>query len=345
MQQQLLSSSRRGGGFLPVLLLLLGSSALPGEVVAAEGEYELLGAISSSWAAKEGALAKAEEAEDRDYWTSAWANLESELRGLAQVAASARPAALGSAPAGFWDKGGTAAFSGSLVSGSSSDSSWVGAQIGVLQGLYDEGKKKIAELNQHERLSKQTFATHEQEHADRLTALKALNHSHAGAAVRERENSEASFLFNYWSRVRKRSRKQYRNMLRIEHGTMQMEKNLIDQYQKAQGAAAAQPGPGPGPVGVAALVQEHKRGGGGGGGGAGDSGSGAGDSGLSQAATAAAGKVAEFCANSLEEVRAAQNVLRNWHDDFERSLDNGQAPFARATDQFMGVRGAARSGR
>lgn len=133
--------------------------------------------------------------------------------------------------------------------------------LGMLKGLYEQGRERIGELNKREKEQKGKWEKHVAEHKHRLEEIERkfgnhssnssngtlkhhVNESHIKGAEREvfrvNETKEADRMFSYWERCHNRQHKQYHNMLKIQHITMQREKQMIDMYEKVLNGTAAE---------------------------------------------------------------------------------------------------------
>merc|ERR1719169_273721 len=88
-------------------------------------------------------------------------------------------------------------------------------------------------MNKRETESKKKFAEKEIDHKAKLARIEArfANHTLSGE-FRVNETKEENRMWTYWSHVRERQHKQYHNMLKIQHATMEKEKTMIDMYEK-----------------------------------------------------------------------------------------------------------------
>merc|ERR1719240_2569850 len=84
--------------------------------------------------------------------------------------------------------------------------------LSMLKGLYESARERIGEINKREKKSK-----------ERPDLLKNAT-------------AEEDRLYRYWPRCREREHKQYHNMLKLQHATMQREKQMIDLYEKTLAA-------------------------------------------------------------------------------------------------------------
>lgn len=105
--------------------------------------------------------------------------------------------------------------------------------LAMLEALYDQTKERIAALNAHEEESKSFFAEKVAEHKARVEEIEA---KFANGTISEEFKANATKnearVFNYWKGVRDRQSHQYHNALRVQHGTMQRVKKMIDMYKE-----------------------------------------------------------------------------------------------------------------
>jgi hypothetical protein len=136
----------------------------------------------------------------------------------------------------------------------------------MLDGFYEESKKRIVELNQHEALSKKRYAEHQKEDQDRTAAIQSEfqghGRQHMSAALQANDTAlknhledEENFFMKYWGRVRARNHKQYHICLKIQHDLMSRLKSMREAYQQAENTkpdVAVQP-----EVAAASLIQQQ----------------------------------------------------------------------------------------
>jgi hypothetical protein len=112
----------------------------------------------------------------------------------------------------------------------------------MLDGLYEQSKKRIVELNKKEDKSKLAYKGRESEHESRLAQIESefKQHDQVPEAMRASDLQEESHLLDeenffqaYWKRVRERNHKQYHTFLRIQHGMMDRAKQMKDMYEQA----------------------------------------------------------------------------------------------------------------
>jgi len=227
------------------LLVLLGS--LAGHSAAARlsrsGGAEARAAaseLSGEWSA-----CRRAEAEDRSFWGAQWASQEEELLQVQAAAAAMRRSAADAPPNVSAPRPANASRPPSARKHSPSPLAGLNISLNpktpadllptlaMLKALYAEGKERIAKLNEREKLSKQQFESKEVEHKARLAKIEGKVTEHKlSAAFAANETHDENRLWSYWQRVRERQHRQFHTSLKIQHGTMEREKQMIDMYEK-----------------------------------------------------------------------------------------------------------------
>lgn len=111
--------------------------------------------------------------------------------------------------------------------------------LAMLKALYEDGKERIAELNAREKQSKQRFDAKQAEHVARLKTIDERFKNHTlSAEFRTNETRDENRMYSYWERVRERQHRQFHTSLKIQHGTMEREKLMIDAYEKTMAGTA-----------------------------------------------------------------------------------------------------------
>lgn len=177
---------------------------------------------------------------------------------------------------------------GGEASPSASNAMALAPMLAMLKGLYEEGKSRIGELNKREIESKKRFAKKELAHKAELArigrGLSRSNHT-LSKEFKTNETREENRMFTYWQHCRQRQHKQFHNMLKIQHATMEREKTMIDMYEQTL-AGKANKGKLKKQLGELGaempnvVLMERQR------------------------------SVTDFCAEALSEVRAARAALR-----------------------------------
>mmetsp|Transcript_2893 Transcript_2893/g.7764 ORF Transcript_2893/g.7764 Transcript_2893/m.7764 type:complete len:396 (-) Transcript_2893:368-1555(-) len=227
------------------LLVLLGS--LAGHSAAARlsrsGGAEARAAaseLSGEWSA-----CRRAEAEDRSFWGAQWDSQEEELLQVQAAAAAMRRSAADAPPNVSAPRPANASRPPSARKHSPSPLAGLNISLNpktpadllptlaMLKALYAEGKERIAKLNEREKLSKQQFESKEVEHKARLAKIEGKVTDHKlSAAFAANETHDENRLWSYWQRVRERQHRQFHTSLKIQHGTMEREKQMIDMYEK-----------------------------------------------------------------------------------------------------------------
>jgi len=203
------------------------------------GQSPLDAAFQGEEVARKEVLAK-----DRVFWGEMTAGTELELQQLAKVAGSSRK------------KG--AKLAGLQLVGSHeapSDSATMASEAELLNGFYEDSKKRIVQLNQHEAVSKQRYLEHQATDRARVSEIESeFRGKHADSALKAHLEDEEGFFKKYWERVRARNHKQFHTCLKIQHGLMDRLGSMREAYKQAaeQPAMAVQP-----EVAASALIQHQ----------------------------------------------------------------------------------------
>lgn len=137
----------------------------------------------------------------------------------------------------------------------------------MLEGVYEKAKRKVTELNKREVESKKEFAARTKAHEEKLKKLEADHNKRHPALVAHiknltdhpkirnatllnqtkarwawmLKNEEGSYAnatrnenrdFEYWTKVRESEKAQFRNILKMQHGTMDRVKTTLKLYDK-----------------------------------------------------------------------------------------------------------------
>jgi len=196
--------------------------------------------LSGEWSAYQRA-----ESQDRSFWGAQWDSQEEELLQVQAAAVvmrrsaeGARPNASAPGPANASQPSGTRRHSPSPLAGlnislNPKTPADLLPTLAMLKALYAEGKERIAKLNEREKLSKQQFESKVEEHKARLANITGKVTGHKlNAAFAANETRDENRLWSYWQRVRERQHRQFHTSLKIQHGTMEREKQMIDMYEK-----------------------------------------------------------------------------------------------------------------
>jgi len=106
--------------------------------------------------------------------------------------------------------------------------------LGMLKGMYDDQKKRIGELNKREQKSKDRFAKQQSDFDARIKDIQTRHDKHRlSDEFFKNETRDYTRQFKYWQGVRERNHRQFHNALKITHGMMQREKDMISKYEAA----------------------------------------------------------------------------------------------------------------
>eukprot|EP00929_Paragymnodinium_shiwhaense_P093122 TRINITY_DN531_c0_g1_i1.p1 TRINITY_DN531_c0_g1~~TRINITY_DN531_c0_g1_i1.p1 ORF type:complete len:290 (-),score=95.04 TRINITY_DN531_c0_g1_i1:146-1015(-) len=224
------------------------------------------------------------EAEDARFFSSEWSSLEDELHRLAAIAQPANastPAVNASAPGGHRKP--VIPKHMNLNPKSVAD---LIPQLAMLKGLYDDGKERIAKLNEREKDNKKKYEEKEVAHKAKLAKIEARFANHTlSLEFRTNETRDENKFWKYWERCRERQHSQFRTGLRIQHATLEKVKKMIDMYEKTisgdtkKVAEAKKELKKVAPPEIVFLETQHS--------------------------------VAEFCSEAIEELHGALQELRN----------------------------------
>lgn len=102
-------------------------------------------------------------------------------------------------------------------------------ELAMLKGLYAEGKERISQLNAKETQSKQRFEAQQRQHSARLATIEARFKK---TDFHTNETKDENRNFTYWEKVRAHQHRQFYTSLKIQRGTMEKEKIMIDAYEQ-----------------------------------------------------------------------------------------------------------------
>merc|ERR1719160_774889 len=106
--------------------------------------------------------------------------------------------------------------------------------LGMLKSMYDDQKKRIGEINKREQKSKERFGKQQADFNARIADIKARHDKHKlSDEFFKNETRDYTRQFKYWEGVRERNHRQFHNALKITHGMMQREKDMIAKYEAA----------------------------------------------------------------------------------------------------------------
>jgi len=184
------------------------------------------------------------DADDRHFWMQLWRDISGELRQLQMAAADGvgvgvasngskhftSLAQLGNGSHAVGDKKRHSPLTGIHLNLDPKVPSDLVPALAMLKGMYEEGKQRITELNAHEKKYKEAFVERQTKHDARLADIAR---QHLSDEFKANETKDENRLFNYWQRVRERQHHQFHTSLKIQHGTLQKVKSMIDMYEKA----------------------------------------------------------------------------------------------------------------
>merc|ERR1719420_1456760 len=106
--------------------------------------------------------------------------------------------------------------------------------LGMLNEMYGDQKKRIGDINKREQQSKERFAKQQKEFNDKIKEIKLRHDKHKlNDEFFKNETRDYTRQFKYWEGVRSRNHRQFHNALKITHGMMQREKDMIAKYKAA----------------------------------------------------------------------------------------------------------------
>merc|ERR1719265_2857621 len=88
-------------------------------------------------------------------------------------------------------------------------------------------------MNQREKINKEKYVKREADHKAKLEKIEErFKAGKLSLEFRTNETREENRIFTYWQHCRDRQHKQFHNMLKMQHSTMEKEKMMIDMYEK-----------------------------------------------------------------------------------------------------------------
>jgi hypothetical protein len=163
------------------------------------------------------------QAEDVRFWSSEWEAMESDLHELVSVAKSMPDS----------EKGKRKALVPPHLNLNPKSAADLVPALGMLKALYEQGKERIGQLNAREKSLKSNFAEKEAQHKAKLERIESRFRNHTlSAEFRTNETRDENRIWNYWEKCRERQHHQYHTALKIQHGTLEREKKMIDMYEK-----------------------------------------------------------------------------------------------------------------
>jgi len=109
--------------------------------------------------------------------------------------------------------------------------------LAMLKGMYEDGKERIAKLNTREKQSKAHYGDQEAQHKAKISQIDtkfkhAFKDEKLNAEFKFNETRDENRIWTYWQHVREREHRQYHTSLKIQHGTLNKVKMMIDMYEK-----------------------------------------------------------------------------------------------------------------
>eukprot|EP00429_Kryptoperidinium_foliaceum_P066018 CAMPEP_0176059298 /NCGR_PEP_ID=MMETSP0120_2-20121206/29551_1 /TAXON_ID=160619 /ORGANISM="Kryptoperidinium foliaceum, Strain CCMP 1326" /LENGTH=279 /DNA_ID=CAMNT_0017392835 /DNA_START=102 /DNA_END=941 /DNA_ORIENTATION=- len=171
------------------------------------------------------------EAEDERFWASEWSELEAELLQIEVAANITAAAAVGKAPE--HKEHARSPLAGLKLNLEPKSPADLVPALAMLKGLYEDGKERISKLNVREKESKRKFEEKQVAHAKRMQEIEDNFKNHKlSAEFRTNETHDENRFWSYWERVRERQHRQFHTSLKIQHGTLEKVKQMIDMYEK-----------------------------------------------------------------------------------------------------------------
>jgi len=191
------------------------------------------------------------EVSDQSFWSAQWRSLEGELTGLLQVSSESKnvtqnvtlpvaknpaapPTALRASKSA--KKGGAADGLGKIqgMMKGLMGKAMLAPMLDMMKGMYQDQKKRIGDLNKREVKSKKTFEEQQARFDKQMQETKEkFDHHRLPEDFYKNETRDMKRQFKYWEGVRSRNKRQYHNNLKITHGMMAREKDMITQYESA----------------------------------------------------------------------------------------------------------------
>lgn len=195
-------------------------------------------AVDTAFASELHAIAAA-EAEDRRFWSGMLGGLELQLVSLQEVAMQAAPETnatnSATAPTKPIKEGHhhSNALKGVKLKLNPKSVADLMPALEMLKAQYDDGKERITALNVQEKKNKQQFAEREAKHNATLARIEAqFKNGTLSAEFRTNETRDETRLWSYWARCRERQHRQFHTALKIQHSTMEREKQMIKMYDE-----------------------------------------------------------------------------------------------------------------
>eukprot|EP00928_Gymnodinium_smaydae_P000106 TRINITY_DN10043_c0_g2_i1.p1 TRINITY_DN10043_c0_g2~~TRINITY_DN10043_c0_g2_i1.p1 ORF type:complete len:293 (-),score=91.07 TRINITY_DN10043_c0_g2_i1:80-889(-) len=204
---------------MKAVVLCVAMALCPAAAAVLRGKLAVGAAVDRSAASL--AAVQRVEAEEALFWSHEYKAMQTQVQQLAQLAdASASNASSH-----------TRGLDLSKLSLNPTKAADLAPALAMLKGLYEDGKQRIAALNEREEKYKKQFSAKEAEHNARLARINSKNNT-LSAEFRANETRDEMRMFNYWERCRERQHRQYHTGLKIQHATLEKVKKMIDMYEK-----------------------------------------------------------------------------------------------------------------
>lgn len=175
------------------------------------------------------------EAEDRHFWQWEWSGITAELLQLRDAVESTTHRGMSLTQAGNTSQaeGSSKHFSplaGIKLNLNPKTTADLVPALAMLKSLYEDGKERISTLNAREKKYKQQYDDRLAVHNKRMAEISAQTLS---ADFKANETRDENRLWNYSEQVRERQHRQFHTSLKIQHGTLEKVKSMMDMYEKA----------------------------------------------------------------------------------------------------------------
>jgi len=218
---------------LILLLAALQQCGCSYATVRQHGTTQAAVSLETEWAA-----AVQAEADDRGFWAAQWSAMEAELLQLEAAAGAPQKKPKSAAFMQFSNSSQAdkparrhSPLTGVKINLNPRSKADLVPALAMLKGLYDDGKQRITQLNAREKEYKDKYAEKEAQHKARMAHIASQNGT-VSEAFLANETRDENRLWNYWERVRERQHRQFHTSLKIQHGTLEKVKRMIDMYEK-----------------------------------------------------------------------------------------------------------------
>jgi len=197
--------------------------------------------VSNEGSAQRSLMASlAAERQTQQYLGAQWNAIASELQKL-QLAAAPEPNSTNVAPVVQSSSKVDVDSIMKQVSGSGPvNKMMLAPMLEMLKGMYEDQKRRIADLNQREEKNKKTFEKQKAEHDERMKRIEDLHVQHkVSEEFTKNSTQNENRMFSYWEKVRERNHHMYHVQLKLTHGMMNKAKQMISAYENA--LASSQP--------------------------------------------------------------------------------------------------------